>query len=233
MCAVGFGFVPGLERNLGESALTAVSWGLGLLLLGGIVLLRRAGRPIEWRIAADAISLLVLVPVLVMASSIEVADARLGGRSLNLLAAAVATLLVYLIVVTVATRAGADRTPASQIGALPGALAILIILLGTEYFAAGAAWRGLSIAWMVAAVASVVSTFVSVHARAIVAPVALALVAIGLLVPDFLGESERSLSAQSSGIAVIVSALAALVLILVPHRGRVRPVLPPPERPNV
>lgn len=229
LCAVGFGFVPGLAVRFGDAALSVVSTGLALALLAIVLFLRRVGRPTEWRLLADAVTLFVLVPVLVTASGIEVADARLGGRSTNFLAAVGVTLLIYTIVVVLSTRGGADRNPVSQIGALPGALSIALILLGTDYFSAGALWRGLSIAWMVAAVATVVAIFLSVRARALVAPAAFALVALGMITPDFVGESERSLSSGSAGIAVLTTAIVAVILVLIPTRGGTGVVVAPPR----
>lgn len=220
LCAVGFGFVPSFDARFGDASLAVVSSGLAMFVFAIVLLLLHAGRPAEWPLLADAVSLLVLVPVIITASGIEVSDARLGGRSTNFLAAAGAVILVYLIVVVIATRGGADRTASSQVGVLPGSLSIAIILLGTEHFSAGAIWRGLSIAWMVAAIATVTAMFVSMRARLFVAPAAFALVAIGVVVPDFLGDSERSLSSGSSGIAVLSTAVVASVLVLIPLRPR-------------
>lgn len=231
-CAIGFGAVPMLSERFGDAALSLVSFGLALLMIaiaGGLV---RLGRPLEWRLAADAITLSVLIPVLVTASGIEVADDRLGGRSTNFLAAALATAMIYLVIVVVVTRSGADRNPSSQIGALPGALLITAILVGTSNFSAVTLWRGLSVAWMVAAIATALATLLSLRARALVAPLAFALFAAGIVVAEIMSESERSLSSGSSGIAVLVTGGVAVVLLLIPLPQRRSRLHQPPFDPS-
>ena len=230
LCAVGFGFVPGVSDRLGDSALTVVSSLLAAMMVAIFVGLIRLGRAPEWRLIADAVALFVLVPVLVTASGIEVADARLGGRSSNFLAAAVALVLIYAITAIIATRGGADRNAASQIGALPGALSIAVVVLGTTHFSASAIWRGLSIAWMVAAVATVLAMFVPLNLRALVAPVVFLLFTVGVVVPDFLSENEAILDAGSAGIAMVTVVVVALVLLFIPSAPRrTRRIAPPPD----
>lgn len=223
LCAIGFGLAPGASERFGDAGLTLVAVGLAFLMVLIVAGLVRMGRSIEWRLLADAVTLFVLTPVLVTASGIEVADARLGGRSANFLAAAAATLLIYLIVVTVATRAGSDRTVAAQIGALPGALAITAILLGTNHFSAGALWRGLAISWMVAAAVTVLAMLARARARVAVAPAAFALFALGVIFLQSSSGDDRALSSESSGIAMAAAAVVAVILVVIPlPRRRIR-----------
>lgn len=225
ICAIGFGLTPVVGERFDDASLAIVSAGLGLLMFAIVAVLMRLGRSTEWRLVADAITLLVLIPVLVTASGIEVADVRLGGRSANFLAAAAATVLIYAIVVIVATKAGADRTAATQIGALPGALAISAILLGTSHFSAGALWRGLTVSWMVAAVVTAFAMFVSLRARVAVAPAAFALFALAIVLLESIADDGRTLSSESSSIAMVAAAVVAVILVFIPlpqRRTRVR-----------
>lgn len=225
LCAIGFGLVPGVSERFGDAGLALVAAGLALTMVLIVVALVRMGQLMEWRMLADAVTLLVLTPVLVTASGIEVADARLGGRSANFLAAAAATILIYAIVVIVATRAGTDRTVASQIGALPGALSITAVLLGTNHFSAGALWKGLAVSWMAAATITVLAMLVSLRARVAVAPMTFALFALGIVLLQSRSGDAGALSSESSSIAMGAVAFVAVILIFIPlprRRSRAR-----------
>jgi hypothetical protein len=229
VCAVGFGFVPSLGSRFGDSALAVAALGLALGVAGIVLLLYRSNRPVEWTLAADATALLVLVPVLATASGIEVADARFGGRSLNFLAAAAAVVLLYVVIVVIATRGGQVRDASGQIGALPGALSITAILLGTASFSAGAMWRGLALAWMVAAIVTVIAVIVPLRFRLFVAPAAFLIFAIAVVLPDALRGQGTSLSTGSSAIAVLATGCVAAILIFIPVSSRASTEEPPPE----
>ncbi|CAN5769068.1 hypothetical protein BH20CHL1_BH20CHL1_04440 [soil metagenome] len=231
ICAIGFGLTPSLGGRFGDASLAIISTALALLMFAIVAGLVRMGRPAEWRLVADGITLLVLVPVLATASGIEVADARLGGRSANFLAAAAAALLIYAVVVVVATRAGADRNAATQIGVLPGGLSITAILLGASHFSAGALWRGLTVSWMVAAIVTALAMFVSLRARGAVAPVTFAVFSLTIVFLESTKTSERSLSSESSAIAMGAAAVVAMILVLIPlPQRRVRAKRP--QRPD-
>lgn len=228
ICAIGFGVTPVVGDRFGDASLAVISAGLGLLVFAVVAALMRMGRSTEWRLVADALTLLVLIPVLATASGIEVADARLGGRTANFLAAAVATVLIYTIVVIVATKAGGDRNAATQIGALPGALSITAIFLGASYFSAGTLWRGLTVSWMVAAIVTVLAMFVSLRARVAVAPGAFALFAVAIVFLESTNEDGRTLSSESSAIAMGAAVVVAILLVLIPlPRRRTRLRRPP------
>ncbi len=222
VCAIGFGSVPAVGERFGDAALAVVASGLAVMVLVIVAALLRVGRPTEWRLVADALTLVVLIPVLATASAIEVADARLGGRSVNFMAAAAATVLIYLIVVIAATRAGADRNASTQIGALPGALSITAILLGTSHFSAGDLWRGLTISWMAAAFVTLCAMFVSLRVRAAVAPAALALFAMAIVVLQTSANGGGTLSSESSAVAMFAVAAVAIILVLIPIPQRRR-----------
>jgi hypothetical protein len=228
-CAVGFGFVPALGSRFGDSALAVAAFVLALGVAGIVLLLYRSNRPIEWTLMADAVTLLVLVPVLASASGIEVADARFGGRSLNFLAAATAVVLLYVVIVVIATRGGQERNAGSQIGVLPGALSITAILLGTASFSAAAMWRGLAIAWMVAAIVTVIAVIVPQRYRLFVAPAAFLVFAAAIVLPDALRGEGTSLSTGSSAIAVVATGCVAAILVFIPVSNSAPVNEPPPD----
>jgi hypothetical protein len=228
-CAVGFGFVPALAARFEDSALAVAAVILSLGVASIVLLLYRSNRPVEWTLLADAATLLVLVPVLATASGIEVADARFGGRSLNFLAAATAVVLLYVVIVVIATRGGQERNADGQIGVLPGALSITAILLGTTNFSAATMWRGLAVAWMVAALVTVVAVIVPHRYRLFVAPAAFLMFAAAIVLPDALRGEGTSLSTLSSAIAVVATGFVAAILILIPALKRASINEAPPD----
>lgn len=228
-CAVGFGFVPPVSERFGDAALALVGVALAAVVAAVAIVLVRMNRPLEWPLLADAATLFVLLPVLVTASGIEVADVRFGGRGVNFLAAATAVVLLYLIIATIATRGWSLRGVTNQLGALPGALSITVILLGTANFSAGGLWRGLSIAWMVAAATTVLAAFIPGRSKALVAPVALALFAGFVVLTDTASGDGTPLGSGTSAIAAGTTAIVAAVLILIPGFGPAAERVPPPE----
>lgn len=228
-CAVGFALYPGVAIRFADSALTVLSLIMGVGVAALVFLIYRAGRPIEWQMLADSTTLIVLMPVLITASAIEVADARFGGRGVNFLAAAAALVLLFLVVTTIATRGWADRRQEGQTGALPAAFSITIVLLGTNHFSAGGMWRGLSIAWMAAAVVTVLSGVVPARMRPLVVPVAFMLFAVGVVVVNA-SAAGRALSSGASAIAALAVASVAAILILAPLIGPALTSQPPPEQ---
>ena len=228
-CAIGFGFVPAVSDQFGDAALALVSVALAAVVAGIVVSLIRMSRRLEWPLLADAATLFILVPILVTASGIEVADSRFGGRGVNFFAAAMAVVLLYVIVVTIATRGWSQRGSAGQLGALPGAFSITVVLLGTANFSAGGIWRGLSIAWMSAALVTVTAMMIPARYRPVVAPLAFALFAAGVVFTNTASDETASLSSGSSAIAALSAMIVAAVLILIPGSRPVRETEPPPD----
>jgi hypothetical protein len=225
-CAVGFGMVPGMSNRFGDAALVVVCVLLGAAVAGAVFLLYRAGRALEWQLVADAMTLIVLLPALITASGIEVADARYGGRGENFLAAATALVLLFVVVTTVATRGWANLRTSGQTGSVPAAFSITIILLGTNHFSAGGMWRGLSIAWMVAAGVTLLATLAPARYRPYIVPGSFILVAVGVVMLNASGSSQ-SISSGASAVAALATAIVAAILIFVPllpvQGGRTRP----------
>ncbi len=114
ICAIGFGFVPTVSDRFGDAALALVSVALAAAVAGIVVMLIRMSRPLEWPLLADAATLFIL-------------------------GSATAVVLLYVIVVTIATRGWSHRGASGQLGALPGAFSITVVLLGTANFSAGVA----------------------------------------------------------------------------------------------
>lgn len=229
ICAIGFGFVPAISDQFGDAALALVSVAMAALVAAIVLSLIRMSRPLEWPLLADAATLFILVPTLVTASGIEVADARFGGTRINFFAAATAVVLLYVIVVTIATRGWSQRGSVGQLGALPGAFSITVVLLGAANFSAGGIWRGLSVAWMAAALVTVLAMLAPTRYRPIVAPLAFALFAAGVVFTNASSDERASLSSASSAIAALCATVVAAVLILIPGSRPLREVEPPPE----
>lgn len=227
-CAIGFGMVPGVSNRFGDAALVVVCLLLGLAVSGAVAMLHRAGRPLGWQLIADAITLMVLLPALITASGIEVADARYGGRGENFLAAAAALVLLYVIVTTVATRGWSDLRITGQTGAAPAALSITIILLGTNHFSAGGMWRGLSIAWMVAAGVTLMVTLSPGRFRQFVVPGTFLAFAVGVVMLNASSDG-RALSSGTSTVAALATAVVAAILILAPMLSTATKRTVPPE----
>ncbi len=227
-CAVGFGMVPGVSSRFGDAALVIVCMLLGLAVAGAAAMLYRAGKQLEWQLIADAMTLMVLLPALITASGIEVADARYGGRGENFLAAAAALVLLYVVVTTVATRGWADLRLAGQTGAVPAALSITIVLLGTNHFSAGGMWRGLSVAWMVAAGVTLLVTLSPGRYRHVVVPVTFLIFAVGVVMLNASSDG-RALSSGTSSVAALTTAVVAAILILIPLLSPATKRTMPPE----
>ena len=89
------------------------------LLLGRSEALR------SWSLnATDAVTLVLLVPVVAVASGIEVADIRLGGATGHFLAAAIAVLAVVAILAIVAILTSVETPMATGIALLPATLTV-------------------------------------------------------------------------------------------------------------
>lgn len=207
--------VPGVSNRFGDAALVIVCLLLGAAVACAAAMIYRAGRPLEWQLLADAMTLVVLLPALITASGIEVADARYGGRGENFLAAAIALVLLYVVVTTVATRGWSELRTLGQTGAVPAAFSITIILLGTNHFSAGGMWRGLSVAWIVAAGVTMLTTLVPGRYRHWVVPTSFMVFAVGVVLLNASSEG-RALDSGTSTVAALATATVAAILILVP-----------------
>jgi len=116
-------------------------------------------------LAPDAAALVVLVPVLIVASGVALADRRLSGGGPHVLMAALATLAVLALVAVAAALANDGFVRQITLAVLPAALSVAAVLGGGERFGAGRLSNGLSAAWMVAALATLADGFAPRDAR--------------------------------------------------------------------
>jgi hypothetical protein len=150
--AIGFVLLPQVEARIGDAALAAVCLAVGAVAIALAFAVWYTTALVRRELIADAVSLMVLVPAAGVASGIELADARFGGRSLNFLAATLAILAIFCLSATIGSMGGSARGPVAQASALPAALVIAAVIGGAGRFSAGSLWQGVSLAWMTAAV---------------------------------------------------------------------------------
>lgn len=217
-CAVVFAAVPTLETRFASATLSLVCLGLAAFV-GALVYLSwkmRAPRALAL-LGPDVASLALLLPTIAVASGLEVADTGLGGRSTHFLLAGVAVLGVLGLVALVAATLGLTDPDLPALAALPGALSVAVVLGGGARFAAGSLANGLSVAWMLAGLA----TFGVWLARRRVRPAIPASVfAIGAAIVIVAGASaggQNQVSSGNAGLAYIVTVVAGLVILGLPR----------------
>lgn len=211
--ATGFLLTPTVQTQLGDATTVAlslfISAALVMTLLGHWYLARGQARR---DLAADAFAVVALVPVGLVAAGVQGADDRFGGRTTNVLAALTATILIYAIVALIARMDERLDFGDAVIGSLGGALTLVVLIGNPNRLATADAWQALSIAWMVAAVATVVYGVLPTVARAVLPVVvygAFALV-IALLPAD--GLNQESGADRLAILALLITG-AAMVLI--------------------
>ncbi len=155
--ATGFLLFPAVRAQLGDAAMAGLSLFLAAALVMALVshwyIARRAA---HWDLAADAFSVVALVPAAIVAAGIQGAEDRFGGRTVNVLAALGATTLIFAIVALIARLDERIEFGEASIGALGGALTFAILIGNPNRFTTAEAWKALTIAWMVASVSTVV-----------------------------------------------------------------------------
>ena len=159
-CALVFAATPTLETRFAGAALTIVCLGLaGFVAALAYIAWKMNSAPSFTLLTPDVAALGVLIPTIVVASGIEVADSALGGRSAHFLLACLAVLGVLGIVACGAAALGVERPTLPPLATLAGALSIAVVLGGGERFAAGSLANGLSAAWMAAGLTTVAAGF--------------------------------------------------------------------------
>ena len=222
ICGVGFVLFPVLERRLGDTALVATCIGLA-----GIVGATAAGvwyasrGPIRRDLASDMVTLLVLVPALAVTAGIFVADSRFGGRTDNFMAAILAVISIFFIVALVGLTAPDSQRSWSPIVVLPAALVISAVVGSTGRFSAEEFWQGISLAWMVAAIATLAAGTIR-GLRSLLGPTVYVLFSLGIyLTRDITEESERiSQASLNAALATIVLVGVVVVFMSLPVRPR-------------
>ena len=211
--ASGYLLTPTVRVQLGDAANAALSCFLGLVVIVALIghwYVRRGEARRD--LAADVVSIVALTPSVIVAAGIQNADDRFGGRTANVLAALSASVALFAVVAIVARLDERIDFGSAAIGALPGALIVVSLLGDPHLYDAGAAWQGISIAWMVAAIATVVFGFLPVGARNFVPIVVFA--AFGLWV--ILSGAGDATSGEGSGtLSVIVVIVTGAIMVLI------------------
>ncbi len=214
---VGATFIalPAFEIRLGGLALPIICSVLAGLTGIAAWLMGRSEAQRSWSLnATDAVTLALLVPVVAVASGIEVADIRLGGATGNFVAAALAVLAVVGIVSVVAALASVESPLSAGIALLPAALIVAATIAGAERFAADNLGQGLTAAWMIAALATLVDGGLAPKLRSLVPPLAFAVFAIVVAVAGNSGGAD--VSRDNAAIAFVTTAASGVVLMTVP-----------------
>ncbi|HYI14554.1 MAG TPA: hypothetical protein VEX37_04140 [Thermomicrobiales bacterium] len=214
---VGATFIalPDFQDRLGSVALPLICVVLAILTGVAGSLLGRSEAQRSWSLnATDAVSLLLLVPVVAVASGIEVADIRLGGATGHFVAAALAVLAVVAIVTVVAILASVESPLSTGIALLPAALIVAATIAAAERFAADNLGQGLTAAWMIAALATLLDGALSARYRSLVPPIAFATFAIVVAVAGNSGGADVSRS--NAAIAFLTTAASGAALLLAP-----------------
>jgi hypothetical protein len=214
--ALGFASLAAFEERFGGLAVPVLCFGLASACVLAVYLMRTFEIDTAWPLpAVDAVTVVMLVPVVVVASGIEVADARLGGEVMNFAAAATAVVATVCIVALLASWLTARVRELAPLAFLPAALVVAAIIAGAERFAADALAAGLSMAWMAAAVATLLDGIGGKRMRPLLPAATFALFAIAVAL---LGRSGTTayVTSTNTAIALIVTALAGAALLLLP-----------------
>lgn len=214
---VGGAFIalPAFEMRLGGVALPMMSVVLATLTGIAAMLLGRSEAQRSWPLnATDAAALLFLVPVVAVASGIEVADIRLGGATGHFVAAALAVLAMAGIVSIVAILSSVEAPESTGIALLPATLIVAASIAAAERFAADNLGQGLTAAWMIAGLATLVDGIVSPKVRPLVPPVSFALFAIVVALART--SSGTDVSTSNAMIAFLTTAATGAALLLAP-----------------
>ena len=218
LCALVFGATPTLETRFAGAALTLVCLGLAGFVAAVVYVAWKmnAGTTVNL-LAPDVAALALLVPTIVVASAIEVADSELGGRSAYFLLACLAVLGVLALVTLTAAALGVERTGLAPLAALAGALSIAIVLGGGERFAAGSLAHGLSAAWMIAGLVTLGAGLTPITMRAVVAPSAYAGCASLAILAGAGANGRAGISSGNAGLAYLVAVTAGLAILFMPR----------------
>jgi hypothetical protein len=217
-CALVFAATPTLETRFAGAALTIVCLGLaGFVAALAYIAWKMNAAPSFTLLTPDVAALGLLIPTIVVASGIEVADSALGGRSAHFLLACLAVLGVLGIVACGAAALGVERPTLPPLATLAGALSIAVVLGGGERFAAGSLASGLSAAWMAAGLTTVAANFFPPRLRAMLAPSAYAGVASLAILAGAASSGRAGVSSGNAGLAYIVAVLAGAAVLGLPR----------------
>ncbi len=202
---------------MGDASLVAICVVLGTVaaIVAGLSW-HYSGGTVRRELAADVVSLVLVVPIVAVAVSIQVADVRFGGRGNHFLASAIAVFFGYLIVVVVATFAGAIRDRTSQVAVLPAALVIAAVIGGAGRFSSANVWKGVSLAWILAAAATFMFALLPRNLRGFIVPAVYIVFAIVVLATSSSADGESMIGASSAGLATALTIVVGVVLVAIP-----------------
>ena len=224
VCGVGFALFPVLEQRLGDTALVATCIGLAGITGAAAASVWYASRgPIRRDLAADIVTLLVLIPSLAVTASIFVADSRFGGRSDNFMAAILAVIFIFFIVALIGLSAPDLPRPWSPMAVLPAALAISAVIGSSGRFSAEDFWQGISLAWMVSAIATLAAGTIT-RLRSLLGPAVYFVFSLGIYLSRDITEESQRISQTSLNVALATVALIGIVIVFMalPARSQSR-----------
>lgn len=226
---------PALEDRLGDVALAGALIGLAILFGIGAYLVYRSEAQISWPLPAiDAVTVLSVVPAALVASSLAIADTRVGGGWGPVLAAAIASgcaLIVALAFAVLTTSMAEAPGESAALAFLPGPLIVAALVLGAGQFGAHDAALGLSAALMIAGLATLSDGMVGVRLRSLL-PVGWFVLFVGAVAAVSRGAGSTSAPASTTAIALLLTAIAGALLMAAPtmatwvnrqRRRRIRP----------
>ncbi len=211
--------VPSLEERLGDVALAGALLGLAVFFGVGAYLVYRSEAQVTWPLAAiDATSMLAVVPVALVASSLAIADQRVGGGSGPVFAAAIATVCALVVVVLFATLTASMAEAAAETAALaylPGPMVVAALVLGAGQFGAQDAPLGVSAALMIAALATLSDGMLDARLRQFV-PIGWFVMFVAGIAIITRGAGSTPVTASATAIALLTTAIAGAMLIAAP-----------------
>lgn len=225
--AVGFTATPAVAERVDDAALALVCVVLAVAVWTALGLDWYARRELDRiELAVDGLSILVLVPTVALSGGLQVADGRFGGRLENIVAAFLTSVAVMFMLLLV-SRSAPVRWPSAPIVALlPAALSAAVIFGGPGLFTTGRTWQGISLAWMVAALFTLLCAILPRQLRPMLALIAYAGVSLVVLVWSATSSGPNINTAANTLSIVSVVLIGVLVLLASyessPRRGTSR-----------
>ena len=211
--ATGFLLTPTVREQLGDVAVAALSVFISAALVGTLAghwyVARRGTRR---DLAADAFAVLALVPAAIVAAGIQGADDRFGGRTVYVLAALAATTLTFAIVALIARMDERIEFGQAALGALGGALSLAALIGNPHRYSTADSWQPLSLAWIVAALATLLFSVLPTAARSAFPLVVYALFALAAILWPVDRATQQG-GADTLSVLTLIIAGAAMVLI--------------------
>lgn len=212
--AVVFALTPTLEARFGDLALV-ISCLAGAALvcsvIGWIWWSRR--EPVRRDLLTDLLTLVALIPSVEVTATIQIADARFGGRVPNALAGLGAALAMFMILILLSRTLPPLFTSDPSIAVLPGALAIAAGIGGATYFTTVNFWQGISAAWLASATATLLYAIGPARLRNLIAMLAFVLFSLALVYLAAASDNVPNVSPDASLVAFIALVAVALLLL--------------------